>query len=322
MSDIPSRNNWFSKCKSIFDNKDGIIQDYLRMLFNRTLTMFEYEGLPETIPKNDYLTIKQTYGYVTIAKDNNGVLYALYSGLGGRQNEYYHPTQSIVANPYLNLTKTYDIDVDCVVIKNDMFYTGLMPYNQKYAELLTECDLSIRKCLMNVRVDNVLTSSDTTTDASIKEFFKNVENGKFAHITTKQFMDDTLLQIHQIASQNNPLKDLIEMKNYLDASWWMDFGLNANANMKRETLTDAELGADDKTMIPFIKMMLDCEKEGWEKVNKMFGLNVKVRLSDVWMRMFKDVIDEPNNEPNEEKETDTNENIDNKEGGNDAEKDV
>jgi hypothetical protein len=267
--------------------------------------MFEYDGLPETIPKEDYQLIKQRFGSATIGKANDDKVYAFYGGLGGEWNEYYHPTLSIVTNPYLKFDKNYIIDVDCVVIKNDIFYNGLYNINLKYAELLTECDISIRKCLLNIRVDNVLESKDNSQDESIKKFFENVENGDFGYITSKKLMDTSLMNIHNTASKtSNPLKDLIEMRNYIESCWWMEFGLNANYNMKRESLTDAETNADDMTMLPLIDQMLYEEQKGWDKVNKMFGLNVKVRLSAVWNKMRKDVLnddkqDEPNNNEND-----------------------
>lgn len=292
--DIPSRVDWFAGCKgsSIFDNKDSLIKDYMMQFFMRTNQMFEYEGLPSTIPKEDYLLIKQSFGSATILKHEDK-LYAFYGGLGGELNEYYHPTISVVTNPYLNIGRDFKIGEECIVIKNDLFYKGLWDINRKYAELLAECDISIRKCLMNIRIDNVVVSEDSTTDASIKDFFDAVKEGKFAHITTKKFMEDTLLQIHEVASKSsNTLKDLIEMRNYIDSDWFITFGLNANYNMKRETLTDAETNVDDKTLIPLIKQMYDCEVKGWDEVNKKYGTSVKVRLSDVWKKMYDEVMQE------------------------------
>lgn len=303
MDAIPSRWDWCNGSdKSIFKNKKKIINEYMKMFFIRTNTMFEYDGLPETIPKEDYQLIKQRFGSVTIGKANNEKIYAFYGGLGGEWNEYYHPTLSIVTNPYLKFGKNYKIDVDCVVIKNDIFYNGLYNINLKYAELLTECDISIRKCLLNIRVDNVLESKDNSQDESIRKFFENVENGDFGYITSKKLMDNSLMNIHNTASKtSNPLKDLIEMRNYIESCWWMEFGLNANYNMKRESLTDAETNADDMTMLPLIDQMLNEEQKGWDKINKMFNLNVKVRLSAVWSKMRKDVLnDDKQDEPKDE----------------------
>ena len=312
MDAIPSRYDWCNGSdKSIFKSKKKIISEYMKMFFIRTNTMFEYDGLPETIPKEDYQLIKQRFGSATIGKADNDKIYAFYGGLGGEWNEYYHPTLSIVTNPYLKFNKNYKIDVDCVVIKNDIFYNGLYNINLKYAELLTECDISIRKCLLNIRVDNVLESKDNSQDESIRKFFENVENGDFGYITSKKMMDNSLMNIHNTASKtSNPLKDLIEMRNYIESCWWMEFGLNANYNMKRESLTDAETNADDMTMLPLIDQMLYEEQKGWDKVNKMFNLNVKVRLSAVWSKMRKDVL-------NDDKQDDANNDVNDKGGDND-----
>lgn len=320
MDNIPSRCDWFVGCKgsSIFDDKDKLIQRYMKMLFERSVMMFEYDGLPDTIPKFDYQLLKQTYGSVTLTNKYDGKPYAYYGALGGELNEYYHPTKSIVTNPYQRFNATLEIGKDCVVIKNDLFYNGLYDLNRMYAEILAECDISFRKCIMNIRVDNVVASSDTSTDASIKAFFEAVEKGKFAHITTKKFMDETLLQIHQVASKSvSPLKDLIEVKNYFDSCWYIDLGLNANYNMKRETLTDAETNVDDKTLIPLIQQMLQCEIDGWKEFNQLYGYNVKPRLSDVWNKMYQDVM-HPVEEPNDNRSNDTSEETTDNEASNDA----
>ena len=307
--DIPSRYDWFNNCKPYLEDKENIIQDYMKLFFTRTNTIFEYEGLPKTIPKEEFQLIKQRFGSVTIAKDDNGKLYAFYGSLGGVLDEYYHPTISIVTNPYLKLSKTYKIGEDCVVIRNDLFYTGLYNIDRKYAELLTECDISIRKCLLNIRIDNVLVSNDDSQDASIEAFFNAVKKGDFGYISSKKFMDDALIQIHNTASKTtNPLKDLIEIRNYIESCWWMEFGLNANANMKREAINDAEINADDKTMIPLIDQMFEEEQNGWKKVNEMFGLSVKVSLSPVWKKMKDEVVQEPNKDDKEGDNNETEEN--------------
>lgn len=307
---IPSRANWFSgeASRSIFDDKSVILKDYMATLFNRTVTMFVYKDLPDTILAKEYLALKQTYGSATIIdyesqdeNKNKSGLYACYGALGGVNDANYNPTISTVSNPYLNIGKSFDIDKNCIVIRNDLFYNGLLGINRKYAELLTECDISIRKCLLNIRIDNVFESSDTETSDSITAFYENIKKGDFGYITSKRFMEDTLLKIHDVAQRTaNPLKDLIEMRNYIESCWWMLFGLNAQMNMKREALTDAELNADDKTMIPFIDIMLYYEKEGWDKVNKMYGTNVTVELSPLWKKVKNEVLEANEENPKAE----------------------
>lgn len=303
MAMIPNRAKWFMNDEAdTIINRKSLVDLYLKSYFIRANEMFEYEGLPKEIPKKDLLLIKQRFGSVTIARADDGKIYAFNGALGGMLNEYYHPTISIVTNPWLKLSKTYEIDKDCVVILNDVMYEGLFKHNLKYAELMADCDLSIRHALINCRLDNVFESNEDNTDASIKKFMDDVIEGKLSHITTKKFNDMSLFNIHRTAISNDKLKQLIEMKNFIDSNWYIDFGLNANYNMKRETLTDAETNVDDKTLIPYIKDMLDCEIEGWNKANKMFGLNVKPKLSSVWAKMFEEVLQD--NKENQVEETD------------------
>ena len=318
MSMIPNRAKWFmNDDKLSIINRQSLIDLYLKSYFIRTNEMFEYEGLPETIPKKDYLLIKQRFGSVTIARNpNDNKVYAFNGGLGGELNEYYHPTISIVTNPWLRLSETFKIDEDCVVILNDVMYEGLFRHNLKYAELMADCDISIRMALINCRLDNVFVSSDGNTDTSIEKFMNDAINGNMSHIVTKKFQDTALFDIHRSQSTNDRLKQLIEMKNFIDSSWYIDFGLNANYNMKRETLTDAETNVDDKTLIPLIEDMLNQEIEGWKKANAMFGLNVKPKLSNVWAKMFDEVLN-PKDEPNQNDEPKD----DNVEGGEADEKD-
>ena len=100
-----------------FKNKQRCVQNYVYYMLNRTLTMFEYDGLPDTIPKIDLERFIQQNGEVCIAKHNDN-LYAFTAGLGGFPDVYYEPTEMIVANPALDLSKSYKIGIDCVRFRN------------------------------------------------------------------------------------------------------------------------------------------------------------------------------------------------------------
>lgn len=131
--------NWGVPVGSYSDvtDKDASVQYYAQSFLNRTLGMFKYNGLPDSIPQRDLELLMQVGGFACIAKVN-GELYAFSGGLGGERNAYYMPTICVVANPYLNISKTFKIDEDCIIIPNDPFYCGLMPMLNRYGSLLTE----------------------------------------------------------------------------------------------------------------------------------------------------------------------------------------
>lgn len=298
---VPTRQDWcFGEYnKSIFDNKERIIKSYMTRFFNRLNQMFEYEGLPETIPKKDYLFAKQMIGYNVIVNVDNKY-YQTYGTLGGKLDVNYLPTEVTIANPYIPLSKTLKVDEECVVILNDSMYEGCYTINRLYAELLTECDITMRSALINKRMDNTFESSNDTTDTSITKFMEDVVQGKLSHIVSKSFMDDTTLRVHQLAKQGDNFSALIEVKNFIDSCWYLEFGINAMYNMKREKLSSGETEIDSDTLIPFVQDMYEEEKKGWERVNKLWGLNVQVHLSSVWKKIYDSVLN-PNKEPDNDK---------------------
>ena len=99
---IPSRADWlFGKTFGIdiVKDKDALIQSYARYMLGNTLEMFEYDGLPETIPQKELEILHQINSFA-VWKEVNGKLYVFFAGLGGVLNEYYHPTRAIISNPY------------------------------------------------------------------------------------------------------------------------------------------------------------------------------------------------------------------------------
>ena len=290
---VNNRDNWhFEKDKfSLLDDKSTLKYYYISYMLNRVLNMFEYGDLPNDIPQRDLDKILFTYGYAVIKKVK-GKMYAFYGGLGGVPNAYYLPTLAVVANPYLKYSDVLEIDKDCVVIRNDSMYNGLLPLMDKYATLITECDLSLRIATINTRIPVILSANDDVTMASAKEFVKKMIDGDISIIGTNDFLTDSLKTFDYSNKQTSNVKDLVELRQYLVASWYNELGLNANYNMKRESLNETEIGIDEDTLLPLIDDMLKNRKQGIEKVNAMFGTKITVKLSSSWQKIRKELAQE------------------------------
>ena len=68
-------------------------------MLNRVQSMFEYKGLPDTIPQKMIEIYIMTNGHSVII-EHEGKLYVCFGNWGGEPNEYYIPTKYVVANPY------------------------------------------------------------------------------------------------------------------------------------------------------------------------------------------------------------------------------
>ena len=280
MSDSIQRNTWiFGKCKSILNDKEALQKQIISQMLNKTITIFKYNNLPETITEKDIEIITQVNGY-SIWKEVDGKLYVFYGSLGGEPNPYYLPTLAIIANPALRYNASLKIDEECVVMLNDYLYTGLMPLFNKYGSLLTEADISLKYAIINARVPALLQSDNDNTYKSALAFFQKIEDGDgYGVIASKEFFEGIKSQDFY---KQPYIKDLIESIQYIKASWYNEIGLNSQFNMKREAINSAESRLNDDILHPTIDVMLQCRKNAVEKINKMFGTNITVELNSVW----------------------------------------
>ena len=269
----------------IIKTRETLFNDWYKTLFNICLSMFDYEGLPQKIPKKDIEFQLLNYGFSAIPYEKiNDDYYSFIGGLGGELDAYYIPTIITIANPYLKYNKTLKIGQDCALILNDDMFKGMNVYMSKYASLLTALDISFYWGIIDTRVQKLFEANNDDVASSIKDALDAVELGKeLKTIAGKPLFD--MLKVHDYASPAQTasnLKSLIETRQYILAQFYIGIGLNANYNMKRESLNENELNADSDTLLPLIDNMLECRKQGFKEFNDKTGLNVQVKLSKRW----------------------------------------
>ena len=226
-------------------DKIGAVKYYTAQMLNRTQSIFKYTGLPDTIPQRILELYLQTNGFACFAKVEDN-LYVFFGGLGGTPDEYYQPTICTVANPYLKFNKMLEIDKDCVIVKNDSLYMGLLPMFNRYATLISENDVTIRLAEINARIIELIGTSDDKTYKSAVAFLKQIEKGNLGIIAESAFLDGIKTLPYASSGSTNNITQLIELQQYLKASLFNDLGLSANYNMKREAINsgEARLGED------------------------------------------------------------------------------
>lgn len=266
----------FSYCS----DKDKVFENYCRYTFTRTQSMFTYEGLPDTIPVQWLENYLQRNGSCCIA-EHEGKLYALLGNAGGEPDEYYQPTIYTVANPALNLSKNYEIGVDCVYCKNDYEALGLVPLVSRYCGLMTENLLTVRLSDINMRMMNLLSAPDDNTLQSTKQYLKDLEEGKLGVVGETPFFEGLKLQSKGVGNGDYMIQ-FIELQQYLKGSMYNELGINANFNMKREALSGQEVALNDDALMPLIDDMLKQRRAMCDELNEMFGLSVSVDYGSTW----------------------------------------
>jgi hypothetical protein len=111
---------------------------------------------------------------------------------------------------------------------------------------------------------------------------KDVEDGKLGVVADNVFLDGIRVQPYGQSSNTSTITNLIELMQYEKASLYNELGLNANYNMKRETIVSNEAQMNNDSLLPLVDDMLEMRRKGAEKVNKMFGTNITVDYSSSW----------------------------------------
>ena len=157
-----------------------------------------------------------------------------------------------------------------------------MPLCSRYATLLAENFISIRMASINKRTQTFLRADNDRDKAAADKFVDDLVNGKLSAVMTTPFFDGITAQPYGQNSGSSQITELTELHQYLESKLFNELGLQANYNMKRESLSAAELGLNNDIMLPMIDQMLLCRQQDLEKVNSMYGTNISVKLSSAW----------------------------------------
>lgn len=261
-------------------NKDLFVKKHIAEMLSRVGSMFHYENLPDTVDSRMLELFLQTYGACFFTKVDD-CYYVFRAGLGGEPDVYYRPTIAIVANPALNLSKEFKIGSEGVVCLNDTMLQGLIPTFSLYGRLIAENIISMKVALVNNRQTSVITANTDSGKASAELYLKRLEDGQLSVVMDKGLEEGIRAQPVRV-SNDNALTSLIEHQQYLKASEFNAIGINANYNMKRESITSSESDLNNESLFPTVDNMLECRKRWVDEVNKLYGLDISVDLSSVW----------------------------------------
>lgn len=280
------------------ENRDEIIRYLTASFLNKTQSMFEWKGLPNTIPQRALEMTIQRAGKAFVF-EHEGHIYQSFGNIAGTLNYNYLPEMGIVANPYIKNfgSKTMEIyygkdvprtdqvlksDMKCVCIQNDPLYLGLLPLINFYASQLADNIISKRCVTINSRAFQAFFASDQSEKDDFEKFISNLKSGKITAILSKNIMKKGEMLPFAENKGSSTLTDLIEDQQYIKASFLNEVGLNANYNMKRESINSNESQLNQDALLPLPDLMLKMRKEQALLVNELLNQNWSVDFSSAW----------------------------------------
>lgn len=260
-------------------DKKGLLKQFKENQLNKSLTMFEWQNLPDTLPMVELEKMLQINGYAIIAK-YKGDVYAFNGGFSG-QDPYNRPTQVIINNPALKMNETYKINEDCIVIKNDDMKQGLIKIYEYFGQRLIENQITMLMTDYNLRMPFTISSSDDQTTQSAKDYLNKIIDGSLG-VIGEQKLFKALNVTPTNSKQTATFSDLYGYQQFIIAQLNNTIGLATNNNMKRERLTTNEIEINKNASYPLVDNMLRNRQTAVNKINEMFGLDITVGYSSIW----------------------------------------
>lgn len=258
-------------------------------LLGLVIDMFEYEGLPTGLNKRELELNLIMTGHAAVIKKSSGQYFSPLSNLYG-YDENYQPTWMVFANPVVLRPYQYTIGKDTEVIynsslKDSIYYvkadTGLSTFISRYARQLADIEATINIYTVNSRLISIPVTNDNAVKNSIILFFKNLILGKRAIVSDSSIVE----KFRNIDINRSNIKDgvndwLLARDKVLE-QFYRDLGVKMN-NQKKAQVNEEEVEANDQLLLINTHDMLEARKEGLEKINELFGLNISVKLNPLF----------------------------------------
>ena len=301
--------------------KERKYRQNLAWLMNKTAEMFEYDGLPKTLPKIALERILQTYGSVAIWRVPNRYkaigygpsfayeaptqvggdggdevptqvgdgLYAFTFSFADAPDPYDEPYQVIITSPGFRptISETLEINKDVIIMRNDAYYQGLYRLHQKYARLLTEAEISLESTLVLLRDQMTFIAKNERQRAAVAAYMEAREVGQYASILAPELGSPLETITHD--GRSNAVELAVNGIQSIKSAWFNEIGLNPSFSLKREYTSAQEIDSNTDLLMPIIDDMFEQRRIGIDSVNALFGTSIEVRKSSAWKVKEKEI---------------------------------
>lgn len=269
------------KPSTIHVKNTGLSWYFKRYLIQKIISVFKFEGIPESWAKDYFLYTLFVFGYCAVINTDKYGIIPQHCTLSG-YNIFYRPNRAIITNPLFKRTITARIGKDTELIRMAPDWCGVWDIVEYYADLMALTSETIAVNLINSKFSYVFAAEDKTSAESLKKLYDQIASGEPAAFADKKlFTDDgdpSWYLFVQNLKQNYIAGDLLEDLAKIDSRFNTEIGI-PNVNIaKASGVGAAEVMANNVDTQSKAELWLETIRDSLTKVNNMFGLNISVSL--------------------------------------------
>lgn len=252
--------------------KSSVFHDYYARLKSLAVSVFEWEGLPETCNARFLEDTLFSYGQAAFVNDPTMSYLTLKVTPAGALNVYNEPVAYVAhATGYSQIFNAGEM----VFIRNNYLAKSTDLTALIYAERLTRLQMAM-DVNINAQKTPLLLRCDEKTKRTLE-------------IIYDKYRGDSPVIFGGKAMQDKPIEAIItgapyvvdKLRDEKRAVWneYLEFlGIDTNpSDKKRERLIVSEVESNNIEVETQSETMLLCRQEACERINTLFGLNVRVK---------------------------------------------
>lgn len=269
----------------------GHTVDLLNILSESFVHNFEeLEKLPTGIIEQ-YLN---TYGVCGVCEDEKGKIVIGVADL--MSTSYYNYQKGDNVNITMigsNRVFNKRVGVDCELIFNNSTRTPTIDV-LTFSSLLTEIDVSLDKIIKMTRYIKVPVVNNEKEKTQIEEIFSAIERGDLKAVTSMKNDIEKLMSAYTDSTDNdiktieltdvdksNNIQYLTLLRNSLKEFFYTKYGHSIRNTAKVAQQSKDEVNDLSVTSLVLPFNMLKNRKQGWNRVNALFGTNYTCEFSDL-----------------------------------------
>ena len=254
------------------------------LLWNTLLEMFEWENLPDTIPKRFLESILHAEGEVFVSRINDKLI-ASHGTLSGEVDEYGLGTECIAVCPGGDASGIRGKDI-AYGVNNDTASPDMLVYwiSHLLGELSKSEDLNIKYS----RLLPIPKVRDEKDKSAFNEIVQKMMEGEISAFASKNILDYELGETSAEVFNISDVKDVDKLQylsRHFDDVLKRFYNFYGQAlqtqNKSAQTISDEIHGMDSVSFIIPIQM-LRCREALCKQINDIFGTEITVKFSKPW----------------------------------------